>query len=635
MSLTKDSQKQSSKRGWLRPFVEPLRPIFKEVLTVSFFANLLAVAVPVFVLQVYDRVVFHSGLSTLQGLVIGMIVVIAFDYILRQTRAKILQNVALRIDISVGRRLFEKVMAVPLRTLESKPASHWQLLFRDVENVRNTLSGATAILAADLPFAIMFLGVVFIIAMPIAWVLVLVFLVFLALAWRSGNVVADAAEAEKSKTISRDGFIAELIMGRTTIKALHMAEHMRPLWEERQAETITKSIERGTQTDRFVNAGHGLTMFTTVVMTTVGAVAIMNQELTIGGLIAANMLSGRLLGPLNQLVGAWRAYATFLQSVDRLGSMFSEKEELQTSHVSLARPNGKITLEDVTFRYAEANPAVINGIRLHISPTGITAVMGPNASGKTTLLKIILGLYSPTSGRVLLDGADLAQSSRHDLSRWMGYVPQECVLFDGTIRDNIAQSMPHASDEEIVHAARISQAHTLIAKLPDGYGTLVGEAGGLMSGGARQRIAIARAVVHDPSVLVMDEPSGSLDQQAEEALRDSLTELSINRPVVIVTHSPILLQACTHLVIMEAGKIRASGPTKKVMALLSAQDANTEVKVAQNSKSHKKATDLPVKITKLSGPPPNLPEASVKSKSANGIPPQSKTRRKNKGEQPA
>jgi len=635
MNFNMASQTKTRNRDWLMPFVEPLRPIFKEVLTVSFFANLLAVAVPVFVLQVYDRVVFHSGLSTLQGLVIGMVVVVAFDYILRQTRAKILQNVALRIDISVGRRLFEKVMAVPLRTLESKPASHWQLLFRDVENVRNTLSGATAILAADLPFAIMFLGVVFIIAMPIAWVLVLVFLVFLALAWRSGNVVADAAEDEKSKAISRDGFIAELIIGRTTIKALHMADHMRPLWEKRQAETIAKSIERGTQTDQFVNAGHGLTMFTTVVMTTVGAVAIMNQELTIGGLIAANMLSGRLLGPLNQLVGAWRSYATFLQSVDRLGSMFGEKEELQTSHVSLDRPNGEITLEDVTFRYSEANPAVIKGVKLSILPTGMTAVMGPNGSGKTTLLKIILGLYSPTSGRVLLDGADLAQSSRQDLARWMGYVPQECVLFDGTIRDNIAQGMPHANDEEIVHAARTSQAHSLIAKLPDGYGTLVGEAGSLMSGGARQRIAIARAVVNDPSVLVMDEPSGSLDQQAEESLRDSLTELAINRPVILVTHSPILLQACANLIIMEAGKIRASGPTKKVMALLAAQAKNKEVKVGQNSEDRKQTSDVPIKLTKLSGPPTNLQDISVKSKSTTRIPSHSKTKGKNKGEPPS
>lgn len=291
-------------RLWLKTFIDPLRPMFKEVLLVSMFVNLLAVVVPVFVLQVYDRVVFHAGMTTLQGLVMGMVLVIAFDFVLRQTRAKIMQSVSLRLDVLVGRRLFEKIMALPLRGLESRPASYWQLLFRDIESVRNTLSGATAILVADLPFAVLFLSVVFLIAWPVAWVLVIVFFIFVVLAWQSGKVVAAAAEEEKTKIISRDGLIAEMIMGRSTIKALAMADHLRPAWENSQAEAIAPSMVRGSKTDSFVNAGHELTMFTTVAMTTVGAIAIMNQELTIGGLIAANMLSGRLLGPLNQLVGA-------------------------------------------------------------------------------------------------------------------------------------------------------------------------------------------------------------------------------------------------------------------------------------------------------------------------------------------
>ena len=229
-----------------------------------------------------DRVVFHAGMTTLQGLVIGMVIVIAFDFVLRQTRSKVMQSVALRLDVAVGRQLFEKIMALPLRSLESRPASYWQLLFRDVEAVRNTLSGASAILCADLPFAILFLTVVFLIAWPVAWVLVIVFVIFLVLAWRSGQVVSAAAEEEKTKIISRDGLISEMIMGRSTVKALAMTDHLRPLWEDRQAEAIAQSLVRGTKTDSFVNAGHGLTMFTTVAMTTVGAVAIMNQELTIG-----------------------------------------------------------------------------------------------------------------------------------------------------------------------------------------------------------------------------------------------------------------------------------------------------------------------------------------------------------------
>ena len=580
-------------RVWLKPFLTPLKPVFKEVLTVSLFVNLIAVAVPVFVLQVYDRVVFHAGLTTLQGLVIGMVLVIAFDFVLRQTRAKVMQGVALRLDILVGRRLFEKIMALPLRVLESRPASYWQMLFRDVETVRNTLSGASAILCADLPFAILFLGVVFVIAWPVAWVLIIVFAVFLVLAWQSGKIVAAAAEAEKTKVIDRDGLISEMIMGRGTVKALDMADHLRPAWEDRQAEAIKQSLERGTKTDAFVNAGHGLTMFTTVAMTTVGALAIMNQELTIGGLIAANMLSGRLLGPLNQLVGAWRNYVTFGQSVERLGKVFDEQEDKTASVIALERPKGRITFEETVFRYGEKGPPVVDGIKLDITPGGVTAIMGANGSGKTTLLKLILGLYQPVSGRVLLDGADLKQFSRKDLARWIGYVPQECVLFNGTVRDNIVQTFPEATDDQIIRAAKLAQAHDLLLDLQDGYGTQVGESGGLLSGGMRQRIAIARALVADPPVIVMDEPSGSLDRDAEANLRSTLTELGKSHTVVLVTHSPVLLQSCNNVVIMDHGRIQMAGPTQKVMDALAKK--RTETQVAQNP--------APVALRKVDGPP--------------------------------
>lgn len=583
-------------RAWLKEFIEPLRSTFKEVLAVSLFVNLLAVAVPVFVLQVYDRVVFHAGMTTLQGLVIGMALVIGFDFVLRQTRARVMQNVALKLDVAVGRHLFEKIMALPLRNLESRPASYWQLLFRDVESVRNTLSGASAILCADLPFAVLFLTVVFLIAWPVAWVLVVVFVIFVVLAWQSGKVVAAAAEEEKTRIINRDGLISEMIMGRSTIKALAMSDHLRPMWEDRQADAISQSLMRGTKTDSFVNAGHGLTMMTTVAMTTVGAIAIMNQELTIGGLIAANMLSGRLLGPLNQLVGAWRNFVSFGQSVDRLGAVFGEDEEKTNSAIALDRPLGRLTFEETSFKYAENTAPVVDGIKLDIAPGGVTAIMGANGSGKTTLLKLLLGLYSPVSGRVLLDGADIQQFARKDLAKWMGYVPQECVLFNGTVRDNISQTHPDATDEQIIHAAKLAQAHDMLLDLPEGYGTLVGESGSLLSGGMRQRIAIARALVGDPPVIVMDEPSGSLDKDAEANLRTTLAELGRTHTVILVTHSPVLLQACANVIIMDHGRIQAAGPTRKVM----------EAMAKKRDESNGTAKPVPVPLEKVKGPPPSI-----------------------------
>ncbi|MCB2107198.1 MAG: ATP-binding cassette domain-containing protein [Rhodobacteraceae bacterium] len=557
--------------NWLKRFIDPLRSLYREVFAVSFFVNLLAVSAPVFVLQVYDRVVYQRGIATLIGLSFGMIIVVCFDFILRQTRAKLMQRAALEIDVVVGKRLFAKVLNLPLRTLETRPATFWQLMFRDLETVRNTLSGPSAVLITDLPFAILFLGVIFIIAWPLAWVMIFIFMIFLILAFRSGQVVTSAADSERSKALARDAIMGELLHGRATIKALALQERVRTLWEERQADTISHSMSRGSKSDAYVTAAQSLTTITTITMTAVGSLAIMEHELTIGALIASNMLSGRILGPFNQLVGAWRGYGAFKQSINRLGNLFAETEDIAESAIKLPRPKGRVTLESVSFKYAENAAPVIDNVNIDIQAGGLTAIMGRNGSGKTTLLKIILGLYRPATGRVLMDNADIAQFARPDLAKWIGYVPQECILFDGSIRTNIAYGRPDVADEEIVRAATLSQAHPLIVDLPQGYGTPVGEAGGKLSSGLRQRIAIARAFVGDPPVVALDEPTSSLDRQAEASLRDALVELGKTHTVLMVTHSPVLLQACSNIILMEAGRIRAAGPAAKVLDFIASQ----------------------------------------------------------------
>lgn len=569
-SIKDDDDSQGLHAPWLKPVLRPLRPLFKEVAAVSLFVNLLALAAPIFVLQVYDRVVFHAGLSTLQGLVVGMVFVLIFDYVLRQTRSRVMQTVSLNLDVKVGQRLFDKVMALPLRTLEGRPGGYWQQIFRDLDTVRNTLSGSAAMLVFDVPFALLFLGVVFIIAQPIAFVLLIAVALFGFLAWLSARTVGRAAKDEKQVQQSRDALMAETIMGRTTIKALALSDGLRPRWEARQAETIASSLERGTQNDRFVNLGQVLTVATTVSMTAVGAIAIINQDMTMGGLVAANMLSGRLLAPLNQLVGAWRTYAGFRQASNRLSKLFAETSERETSTIAMSRPQGRLSVEGISFSYRPEGHPVIDDLSLSLRPGGMIAIMGRNGSGKSTLLKLLLGLYSPSAGRILLDDADISQFTRRELADWMGYVPQECVLFSGTLRDNIAQGNPEATDEEILAAAQAAGVHQFVVDLPDGYATDVGEAGGLLSGGMRQRMAIARALLGDPPVLIMDEPSGSLDRQAEDQLRQILQRLAKERLVVIVTHSPALLTACRTVVVLEKGKIALAGPAPEVLKRLQA-----------------------------------------------------------------
>lgn len=475
---------------------------------------------------------------------------------------------ALKVDVLVGRLLFEKVMALPLQTLEGQPGAHWQSLFRDVDMVRNTLSGASAVLLTDLPFVILFLGLIYVIATPIFPILIIILPIFMIVARRSGTVMASANKEERVSGMSRDAMIAEMVAGRTTIKALALDRAMRPVWEQRHASNIENSIHRGSKADSYTNLGTTLTLMTTVSLTTFGAWFIIQQEMTMGALIATNMLSGRLLGPLNQLVGQWRTYNSFKQAVERLGQVFLTPSERQVSEVSMGKPRGEITVETATYAYSPDLAPVLDNVQLSIKAGGVHALVGRNGSGKTTLLKVLQGLYKPSTGRVLLDGADIAQFTRGELADWIGYVPQESVLFEGSVRDNITHRRPDSDDEEIIRAATAAGVHHFIIDLPDGYATEIGEAGRRLSGGQRQRISVARALVGDPPVLLLDEPSSNLDRQAEQELRDTITELGRQRTVIVVTHSPILLASCDNLVALDKGKIALAGPAKEILPRL-------------------------------------------------------------------
>lgn len=554
--------------SWLRPLLRPLLPVFGRVAVLSFCINLLALAAPIFVMQVYDRVVFHHGVNTLTGLVAGMLLVVGFDFSLRQTRARILQRVALQIDVAVGRRLFGKLVALPLAVLERQSAAHWHALFRDIDTVRNTMSGSTAVMICDLPFVVLFLLLIFVIAEPVAWVIVVLLPLFLAVAAASGRMMTGLDAGQRTVLQGRDAMIAEIIAGRTTVKALGLDRALQPLWEQHHAAAIDCSMRRGSRADTCLSLATALTVLATVAMTGVGALAVMEQRLSIGALIAANMLSGRLVGPLNQLVGQWRSFSAFGQAVRRLGAIFALPDERATSPLPMPRPGGSLRLETVSFSYEGAARPAIAALSLHLPAPGLHGLIGRNGSGKSTLLKLLQGLYPPDQGRVLLDGADISQFSRHELAGWIGYVPQETALFAGTLRDNIACRCPEAADAEILAAAQQAGVHGFAVDLPDGYATQIGEAGRRLSAGQRQRIALARALVGQPPVLLLDEPSSHIDRQGEADLRRTLCDLARDRTIVIVTHSPLLLSGCATLTVLDGGGLARHGATAEVLPQL-------------------------------------------------------------------
>ncbi len=556
------SEKQR-KRGLLREVLQPLFWRLPELVSISFFANILSLAVPVFVLQVYDRVVFQAGLTTLQGLVAGVLIAVLFDFMLRQLRGKLVQRIAIRVDADVGRILFGKLANLPLAVIEGRTTPQWQALHRDSESVRNIVAGPPLVLMIDLPFVAIFIGVIWVIAAPVAWVLTLIVPVFLFLAILSQRMIAKSTEKEREATTKRDVQVAEMIFGRATMKSLGVAPSLSNKWEQRQADLVDSAVRRGTLTDTFSHLGMSLGLVATIIMTSVGALAIIDQELTMGALIAANMLTNKVIQPMSQLVGMWRQIVGFRSSAKRLNELLNTADEAGEVSLDRPRPRGEIILENATFGYGKEAPA-ISSVSARFEPGVMHGIIGPNGGGKTTLLKLMQRLYPLQEGSAAIDGVDMTQLSRAQIARWVGYVPQDPFLFSGSIRDNIAKGQEGVPDEAILQAARLANVESFIDALPDGYGTDIGESGRRLSTGQRQRIAIARAMLDDPPILLLDEPSANLDRAAENHLAETLSALSVDHTVVVVSHSPGMLDACGTILVLQDGRVLLSGSSDEV-----------------------------------------------------------------------
>lgn len=554
--------------GWLRRSLGELKGVYRQAFALSFAVNVLALLTAVFTLQVYDRVVAHAGYASLAALSVGMLIVIVIDYSLRQGRAALMQRLGARIEVHLSRAIFQRLTGLSTLELERRSPAFWLTTFRDIELVRSTCAGAGALLLIDLPFLLLTFLMIGLIAWPVLPIAGLFVLGFVGLAWLSGRANEEKSEEEKQKLISRDTTIAELSSARIALKAMGATAHVAQRWERDYAAWMDESIKHSRESDRYRDLASSLSILNTVVMTSVGALAILSQYMTMGALIAANILAGKLIAPLIQLVGHWRSWGAFLAAKRRLDELMALPLDRETSDIELPRPQGALRLEQLVFAYPGAKAPQIDEVSGQFGPHGLHAIVGANGSGKTTLLKIMRGLYSPAHGRVMLDGADLGQFSNTDLSRWIGYLPQQVSLVAGTIRDNLLLAKPDATDEQILLATRRACAHDFLIDLPDGYGTPVAEGGQRFSGGQRKRIAIAQALLHDPPILLLDEPTSDLDRQAEQVFSATLKALSVDHTVVVVTHSPALLLQCNGIVVMDKGKVAAAGPAAQILPKL-------------------------------------------------------------------
>lgn len=531
----------------------------------------------IFLLQVYDRVIYRSGTSTLWALFSGILFFLAIEFVLRSRRSRLLRDAGATIDHGISGALLQSMLNRPLRALEERPAAAWFLLFRDVGAVRMTLSSGLAQSIFDLPMALFALVVIGIVALPVLPVVVVFLGVMSFLAWwwadevRAGRV----EETERSRNLER--MTAEICAARETLKTQAndgpTIEGWRQTYDHWLGESFRKNGEIETARDGTTVL---LTIFSTVVIT-VGALSVMEQWMTVGGLVAANMLAMRALQPVAGLVSNWRALATAGEAASRLEKVLCEPVEREPSGLNLPQPPGLVQLRDVDFRFHAQGRPVFEKLDLAIGPAGLHAVVGRNGAGKSTLVRLICGLYAPSAGTVSLGEYDLAQFGRDDRAKWISYLSQEVYWFAGEIIETLRRCAPGHSDEQIVAACKLAGAHDFVSRLPAGYRTRIGEGGTGLSVGERRKLGLALAFLRKPSVLVLDEPSNDLDFHSERQLINTLVAIARTRTVIVVTHSLRMVAAANNVYhVTGDGGVEQGAPAVMVPRLFGSRRADLE-----------------------------------------------------------
>ena len=560
--------RESLATPWLQEILKPLKGAYRQVIWVALAINFIALFASLFSLQVYDRVIQKGGLVTLVALIIGMLFALALDQILREGRGVLLRRIGVRIEVAIAKLVYERLTQLPALALEMRPPAFWQTMFRDIELIRATTAGGIALLLVDIPFIFITFLLLAFIAWPLVPVMIVVLVAFLILSFRSEATLSGGSEQEKIKMMARDAVLADMSAGRMHLKYMGPTAAERTQWQSHYGMWLEESLQRSAESDKYRDYGQGLSALTTVVVTSVGALAILNQSMSMGALIAANILVGKLVSPLTQLVSQWRAIGQFVSAVNRIDQLIALPLDRIDTPISLSAPQGALQMEGLHFKYPGSEADQLNAISGHIGPKGIYAVVGNNGSGKSTLLKILRGLYPPSAGRVLIDGVDMAQLGQKTLSYWIGYLPQQPRLLGGTIKENIAMGASEVSDEKILQAARLAGAYDFIVDLPQGFDTDVGEGGSRFSGGQRKRIAIAQTFINDAPILLLDEPTSDLDSMAERSLVESLKSMSEHKTIVVVTHSPAVLNAAKGIVVMDKGRVVTAGSAKDILPKL-------------------------------------------------------------------
>jgi ATP-binding cassette, subfamily B, bacterial HlyB/CyaB len=547
--------------GWFVPSIIRYRSLFTEVLVASFFLQCMALVTPLFFQVIVDKVLVHQGLTTLDVLAAGMFVISLFEVVLGGLRTYVFSHTTNRLDVELGSRLFRHLLSLPLGYFEARRVGDSVARVRELENIRNFITGSSLTVVIDLMFTLVFLGVMYYYSPLLTLVVLATIPAYTALSLLVTPVLRHRLQEKFARGAENQAFLVETVGAMPTLKSCAVETQWQRRWEEQLAAYVQAAFRASNLGNVASQAAGFINKVMTVMILWVGARAVMQGDLSIGQLIAFNMLAGRVSGPVLRVVQLWQDFQQASISVRKLGDILDTPGELSQNRnrASLPKLAGHIRFDDVSFRYRPEGRETLRQVTLEIPAGQIVGVVGRSGSGKSTLAKLVQRLHVPGSGRIVIDGVDLVMVDPVWLRYQIGVVQQDSILFTRSVRENIALRDPGMPLARVIRAAELAGAHDFILQLPEGYDTPVGEFGANLSGGQRQRIAIARALAVDPRILILDEATSALDYESEQAIQSHMGSICRGRTVIVIAHRLSALRVADRIIVVEDGRLVEDG----------------------------------------------------------------------------
>jgi subfamily B ATP-binding cassette protein HlyB/CyaB len=546
---------------WFMGAISKYRRMLTEVLAASLFIQLFALISPLFFQVVVDKVLVHRSLSTLDVLIFGLLAVGLFEAILGALRTYLFAHTTNRIDVELGARLFRHLISLPVTYFQSRRVGDSVARVRELENIRQFITGSALTLTIDLLFTFVFLAVMLCYSPILTLVAVAAFPFYIGISAGLTPLFRKRLDEKFRRGAENQSFLVESVAGIETLKAMAVEPQVQRRWEEQLAGYVASSFRVSSLNNMASEAVQLVNKLVVAATLYLGAKLVIGGSLSVGELVAFTMLSGRVSTPVLRLAQIWQDFHQARLSVDRLGDILNTIPEPAQSPGRAALPpiRGQVTFDHVSFRYRPDAPETLHDLCFDVAPGQVVGIVGSSGSGKSTLTKMIQRLYVPERGRVLVDGVDLTMVDPAWLRRQIGVVLQENVLFNRTIRENIALGDPTMSMERVFAASLLAGAHDFILALPEGYETVVGERGSSLSGGQRQRIAVARALVGDPRIVIFDEATSALDYESERAIQQNMKQIAAGRTVFIIAHRLSTVRGADRIITIEAGRLVEDG----------------------------------------------------------------------------